>query len=148
MKLRSIVHFSLLLGIASGIMSGIFTSQHEGFIAIKFCVISYILLSAAAIVGLLMLQPEWEDPVFEYKPCPKCSSLKVEKVGFTWWLGILPSLLNQVKCKECGASYNGKTGKSNTGAIIIYVTGAGIAIISLLLTSSRWKISGYLLFNW
>lgn len=55
-------------------------------------------------------------------PCPECSSTDAEKVTFTWWGGLLgPSLLHHVKCLECGATFNGKTGKSNAAAISIYV---------------------------
>ncbi len=42
-------------------------------------------------------------------------------MGFTWWGGILgPKILSHVKCGSCGTQYNGKTGKDNTTAIIIY----------------------------
>ena len=54
-------------------------------------------------------------------PCPKCKSTDIEKVKFSWWGGILgPRLFNHVKCKKCGYTYNGKTGKDNTKAIFIY----------------------------
>ena len=57
----------------------------------------------------------------EYAPCPKCSSTKAKKVGFTWWGGLVgPSLLTHVECDECGTKYNGKTGRSNLLAIIVY----------------------------
>jgi hypothetical protein len=57
----------------------------------------------------------------EFAPCPKCQSTDARKVPYTWWGGALgPRLFNQVKCNNCGASYNGKTGKSNTTNIIIY----------------------------
>jgi uncharacterized membrane protein YhaH (DUF805 family) len=53
--------------------------------------------------------------------CPKCNSASLEKVKYTWWGGVLgPKLLNSTKCNECGYTFNGKTGKSNTVAIIIY----------------------------
>lgn len=43
----------------------------------------------------------------EYAPCPKCSSARAEKIGFTLWGGLLgPSLVTHVKCGECGATYN------------------------------------------
>jgi hypothetical protein len=62
----------------------------------------------------------------DYKPCPNCSSARAKKVGFTWWGGILgPSLLTHVKCADCGTAYNGKTGASNTGAIIAYTVVVG-----------------------
>lgn len=57
----------------------------------------------------------------EYAPCPKCSSTNATAVGYTWWGGLLgPKLLTHVKCAGCGATYNGKTGQSNTSAIVIY----------------------------
>lgn len=56
-----------------------------------------------------------------YVPCPKCGSANVDRMGFTWWGGVLgPRLLTHVKCKDCRATYNGKNGNSNTGAIAIY----------------------------
>jgi len=57
----------------------------------------------------------------DYVPCPKCSSNKIQSVGFTWWGGIIgPKILSHVKCQDCGTTFNGKTGKSNTTGIIIY----------------------------
>ena len=58
----------------------------------------------------------------EYVPCPKCQSTNVQKQSFTWWGGVLgPKLLSHVKCQNCGATFNGKTGGSNTAAITIYI---------------------------
>lgn len=53
--------------------------------------------------------------------CPKCGSKIISKVRYTWWGGLLgPRLLHHTKCETCGYRFNGKTGKSNTTAIIIY----------------------------
>jgi transposase-like protein len=61
-------------------------------------------------------------------PCPKCGSSHVKKVGYTWWGGAIgPRLMNHTKCNNCGTTYNGKSGKSNTNAIIIY----NVVILSL-----------------
>jgi transposase-like protein len=58
----------------------------------------------------------------EFAPCPQCGSVKAEKVSYTIWGGMIgPRLLNHVKCQDCKATFNGKTGKSNTGAITIYL---------------------------
>ena len=58
----------------------------------------------------------------QYVPCGRCQSTDVARMGFTWWGGLLgPKVLNHVKCNRCGATYNGKTGKSNTAAIAIYM---------------------------
>jgi transposase-like protein len=57
-----------------------------------------------------------------YQPCPKCTSEQAEAIGFTWWGGIVgPKMFTHVKCTQCGTNYNGKTGKSNQQAIVIYV---------------------------
>lgn len=56
-----------------------------------------------------------------YAPCPGCGAEEANKVGFTWWGGVLgPAMLSHVRCGKCGSTYNGKTGRSNTTAIIIY----------------------------
>ncbi len=69
----------------------------------------------------------------EYAACPTCSSTRATKVGFTWWGGVLgPALLTHVKCPNCGTKYNGKTGASNTGAIIVYSVVLGAISIGLL----------------
>ncbi len=70
----------------------------------------------------------------DYAPCPKCSSPRAKKVGFTWWGGVLgPSLLTHVKCQDCGTTYNGKTGQSNSAAIIVYSIVVGVIAIALVI---------------
>ena len=63
-----------------------------------------------------------ESPVpVQYAPCPKCGSTNARKVPYTWWGGFIgPKMFNHVKCTSCGTTYNGKSGKSNTPAIVIY----------------------------
>lgn len=65
-----------------------------------------------------------------YARCPECRCRDAEKVSFTWWGGLVgPALLTHVRCLDCGTMYNGKTGKSNDTAIIIYViTGAVLGL--------------------
>ncbi len=65
-----------------------------------------------------------------YARCPECNCRDAEKVTFTWWGGLLgPAMLTHVRCMECGTEYNGKTGKSNQTAIIIYLcVGIGIGL--------------------
>ncbi len=55
--------------------------------------------------------------------------------GYTWWGGAIgPRLLSHVKCQGCGKGYNGKTGASNTMAIVLYqVVAFVIAAIALYL---------------
>jgi len=53
--------------------------------------------------------------------CPKCGSSLVSPVKYTWWGGLLgPKLFHHTKCNECKYTFNSKTRKSNTPAIIIY----------------------------
>jgi hypothetical protein len=64
-------------------------------------------------------QPKPAGP--QFAPCYKCGSTSATKVGYTFWGGVIgPRLLTHVKCSQCGTKYNGKSGKSNTPAIIIY----------------------------
>ena len=60
-------------------------------------------------------------------PCPKCGGTLSKPVTFSWWGGVLgPKMLSHVKCTNCGAGFNGKTGRSNNTAIAIYVIVSGI----------------------
>jgi transposase-like protein len=55
-------------------------------------------------------------------PCPQCGSQQIQKVSYSLWGGMIgPRLLNHVKCLDCKATFNGKTGKSNNKAIAIYL---------------------------
>ncbi len=71
-----------------------------------------------------------QNQLTQYAPCPNCGSTSATKVGWTWWGGALgPVLLKLVQCTNCKTQYNGKTGKSNKNAILIYsIVGIAIAI--------------------
>jgi len=74
----------------------------------------------------------------DFLNCPKCGSTNVKKVPFTWWGGALgPALLTHVKCQGCGNQFNGKTGRSNSSSIAVYlVVSTGlVAIVVYWLTS-------------
>jgi len=75
----------------------------------------------------------------QYRPCPKCQRPDPEKVGFTWWGGVIgPRMLSHVKCRWCGTQYNGKTGQSNTTGIVVYLlVGLAIGLVILLIVISR-----------
>jgi hypothetical protein len=74
-----------------------------------------------------------------YRACPKCQRPDPDKVGFTWWGGVIgPRMLSHVKCRGCGTQYNGKTGQSNTTAIVIYsVVLFVIGLVIVLVAISR-----------
>jgi hypothetical protein len=68
--------------------------------------------------------------------CPRCNSPNVHKPSFTWWGGLLgPKLFNHTICRSCGFGFNGKTGKSNSGPIAIYL-GAGILLAILIVVAN------------
>jgi len=72
-------------------------------------------------------------PVSKYVPCPNCQSTNVQKLSYTWWGGALgPSILTHCKCNDCGTTYNGKTGKSNTIGIVIYFVVVTILVVVIL----------------
>ena len=58
-----------------------------------------------------------------YEDCPHCGAPgDATYVTYTLWGGFIgPWLLNHVRCNECGGTYNGRTGKPNTTAIILYI---------------------------
>ena len=64
----------------------------------------------------------------EFAPCPNCRQRSAQKVSWTLWGGALgPWMFNHVKCNACRSTFNGKTGRPNTTAIIIYL------VVSLVL---------------
>jgi hypothetical protein len=74
-----------------------------------------------------------KPPGEEFAPCPTCRATSAKRLNFTFWGGAIgPRLLNHVRCDQCGTTYNGKTGKSNLGAIVVYqivLLVLGIALI-------------------
>ena len=67
------------------------------------------------------LQAQRDAGPEQYAACPKCGSKEVTAVSWTWWGGAVgPKLFTHVKCASCGTAFNGKTGASNTIAILVY----------------------------
>jgi uncharacterized CHY-type Zn-finger protein len=65
--------------------------------------------------------------------CPKCGSPFVEKVKYTWWGGFIgPKMFHHTKCVECKHTFNAKTRKPNTTAIIIYSIVLGVLAFALV----------------
>ena len=71
-----------------------------------------------------------------FAACPRCRQTGAKKVGFTWWGGIVgPAIICHVKCPYCGTAYNGKTGRSNDTAIVIYIVVTaviGLGIVAMV----------------
>lgn len=70
--------------------------------------------------------------------CPKCNSPNIYKPTFTWWGGMVgPAILSHRVCRQCSFSFNAKTGKSNNGAIAIYMGVIfGILILFTILSAA------------
>jgi hypothetical protein len=67
-------------------------------------------------------------------PCPRCqqAELAPRPIGFTWWGGVVGAkLLHHVECVRCATRYNGRSGRSNDGAIAIYMVVAGVLALLL-----------------
>ncbi|MCH2020845.1 MAG: hypothetical protein MK207_00085 [Saprospiraceae bacterium] len=81
-----------------------------------------------------LLDEPIKDPD-KYKPCYNCNEINYTKYKYTWWGGLLgPKLLDHVRCNSCRKTYNGKTGLSNSRAIVIYwIALLGIVLLFILL---------------
>jgi LSD1 subclass zinc finger protein len=83
-----------------------------------------------------------DEPLSPFKPCPRCGAEKSRRVMWTAWGSFYgPSLFNHVRCPKCGTTYNGKTGRSNTLAAIVFVSipllGIGAIIGAILFMLMR-----------
>jgi hypothetical protein len=77
-------------------------------------------MKGSEIIAHLVATP-WRKLMKTYVPCPQCGTPDPAPVKFTWWGGMLgPKMLSHVKCNNCKATYNGKSGASNTTSIVIY----------------------------
>ncbi len=96
------------------------------------------ILMIILIFSIFSLIKKIQNPVFyKYEPCPVCGSKNIEKVEYSWFGGLLASAFNVARCKKCGKSYNGATGKDlkKYNAVIII-----ILIIFILLQLLRFLI--------
>jgi hypothetical protein len=65
--------------------------------------------------------------------CPTCrQTFTPVPLGFTWWGGMIGAkIINHCECPSCHTRFNGRTGKPNDTAILLYVLISG-ALIGLL----------------
>ncbi len=69
-----------------------------------------------------------------FAPCPGCGCTYADRVGFTWWGGLIgPKMFTHVRCRNCRSCYNGKRGTWNTTNIVIYTVVGLIAGLGLML---------------
>jgi hypothetical protein len=68
-----------------------------------------------------------------YRPCPRCSCPDVSRVVWTFWGSFYgPAMFHHVRCRDCGYTYNGKTGRSNVIPAIFFVTIPALLIAVIL----------------
>lgn len=87
------------------------------------------------LVSFFILLKRIKTPLhYTFKECPRCKSIDIHKVEYSWWGGLIgPYLVHQVRCKNCGKTYNGFTGTNvSSSKIFIYVI-MMITISSMLL---------------
>jgi hypothetical protein len=70
----------------------------------------------------------------EWADCPNCGAPgDATRLTWTIWGGFIgPMIICHVRCNQCGTTYNGKSGDSNTTRIIIYYAisfGIGVLIL-------------------
>ena len=66
---------------------------------------------------------DYQEKPSKYKPCPRCGERGAKRVTWTPWGSFYgPALFTHVRCPGCGYAYNGKSGRSNLIAAIIFVS--------------------------
>ncbi len=90
------------------------------------------------IVSFFILMKRIRAPLYyKFKSCPRCGSNDIYKVEYSWWGGLIgPGLVHQVRCKNCGKTYDGVTGTNITKRMSIYTI--IIIIIFTILALSRY----------
>jgi ribosomal protein S27E len=69
----------------------------------------------------------------KYKSCPQCGEYGAKRVAWTAWGSFYgPAMFTHVRCPECGYCYNGKTGRSNLIAAILFVSVPLLGILGLI----------------
>jgi hypothetical protein len=79
----------------------------------------------------------------KFAPCPSCGDTDAKRVVWTFWGSFYgPALFNHVRCVNCGAAYNGRTGRSNLIPAILFLTVSAMLVIVAL------GVVGVLLWTW
>jgi endogenous inhibitor of DNA gyrase (YacG/DUF329 family) len=91
---------------------------------------------------VLALRPDdVEEADEEWVPCPQCGASGAERVIWTLWGSFYgPALFSHVRCPECQATYNGRTGGSNLIPAIIFVTLPMLLIAGIIIWTVFWII--------
>jgi uncharacterized protein (DUF983 family) len=72
----------------------------------------------------------------EYVSCPNCGAGGAFRVFYSFWFGFTPALVCQVQCPRCGTQYNGNTGGSNTGTLIIIQVVITVVVVGFIVAAN------------
>jgi DNA-directed RNA polymerase subunit M/transcription elongation factor TFIIS len=76
----------------------------------------------------------------KYVPCPSCGGRDATRVMWTFWGSFYgPAMFTHVRCPDCGATFNGRSGRSNLIPAVIFVT-LPLLFIGLILVSLAWFV--------
>ena len=79
-----------------------------------------------------LLESDDEEEHKKWKKCPACRKQAARPVLWTIWGSFyFTRLFHQVRCEECGKTYNGKTGGSNLGPAIVCMSVPLMAIAGI-----------------
>lgn len=98
--------------------------------------LTIMILIVILVITVRTLMRRIETPLYyEYKSCPRCNSSDISKVEYSWWGGLLgPYLVHEVRCKKCGTSYDGSSGRNIKKPIALYFAlGLILAIIIVIM---------------
>jgi hypothetical protein len=74
-----------------------------------------------------------------WKACPKCGRHRAKQVTFTFWGSFYgPALLSHVRCRDCGYTYNGRTGKSNFWPAFFFVMVPAVLLVAIIGGLAFW----------
>jgi hypothetical protein len=108
---------------------------------ISLMIIIFISVFMIIFIGaFFVLLRRIQTPLYDHvKVCPRCGSGDVHKIDYSWWGGLIgPSLVHQVRCKQCGKTYEGVTGTTITKKVSTYFL--VMIIISIILVIIRLLI--------
>jgi hypothetical protein len=95
------------------------------------------------------LETDEEEEYRKWRKCPRCGKQAGRGVLWTIWGSFyFTRLFHEVRCDECGKSYNGLTGRSNVGPAVVCLSVplmaiAGIGYFVSWILKERGRESGF-----
>lgn len=100
-----------------------YANQNLGMVSTMILVFVIIFVIILLATFYLLIKRIHTPLYYDMKACPRCKSSDVHKVEYSWWGGLIgPGLVHQVRCKECGMTYDGVTGTNITKRVSTFIT--------------------------